>query len=71
MLLSSNLQSTVNKIFKAEKEHEQQLINEIVQEFNLNDDQEQAFHIVENHTTMRKCEQLKMYLGGMGGTGKS
>src|SRR5277367_1414171 len=30
-----------------------------------------AFRIVANHATSRKFEQLKMYLGGMGGTGKS
>ena len=29
------------------------------------------FHIVANHATINNPTQLKMYLGGMGGTGKS
>src|SRR6266704_4699669 len=37
----------------------------------LNSEQECGFRIVANHTTMAQPSQLKMYLGGMGGTGKS
>src|SRR6266516_4951991 len=39
--------------------------------FNLNTEQERAFRIVANHVVSPGSEQLKMYLGGMGGTGKS
>ena len=37
----------------------------------MNTEQERAFRIVANHATMSQPGQLKMYLGGMGGTGKS
>jgi hypothetical protein len=37
----------------------------------LNAEQERAFRIVANHAVQPQTEQLKMYLGGMGGTGKS
>ena len=63
--------SYLNKNFKAKKEHEQHLIDTTVEDFSLNDEQERAFRIVANHATMNKSEQLKMYLGGMGGPGKS
>jgi hypothetical protein len=63
--------SYLDKKFKAKKEEEQNVIDSIAQEFNLNEEQERAFRIVANHATMKKSEQLKMYLGGMGGTGKS
>lgn len=56
--------------FKAATEEAQQIINEMVKYFNLNKDQERAFHIVANHAVTSASEQLKMYLGGMGGTGK-
>ena len=39
--------------------------------FNLNTDQERAFRIVANHSCRPTSEQLKMHIGGMGGTGKS
>ena len=41
-----------------------------IKEFELNDAQERAFRIVANHATLATTNQLKMYLGGMGGTGK-
>ena len=37
----------------------------------MNKEQERAFRIVANHAVSPQSEQLKMYLGGMGGTGKS
>ncbi|TFK31822.1 hypothetical protein BDQ12DRAFT_572208, partial [Crucibulum laeve] len=40
-------------------------------QFDLNKEQERAFRIVGNHATSPFPEQLKMYLGGMGGTSKS
>ena len=47
------------------------MIESDVQKFRLNTKQERAFRIVANHATINNPTQLKMYLGGMGGTGKS
>ncbi|KAF5372660.1 hypothetical protein D9615_009864 [Tricholomella constricta] len=46
-------------------------IQMIVDDFSLNEEQKRAFYIVANHADNPKSEQLKMYIGGMGGTGKS
>lgn len=46
-------------------------MNEYVAEFALNKEQERAFRIIANHSTDNKHDQLKMYIGGMAGTGKS
>ena len=51
-------------------EHAQQ-IDATVLKFDLNKEQERAFRIVANHSVSPHQDQLKMYLGGMGGTGKS
>ena len=37
----------------------------------MNTEQERAFRIIANHASQPSHEQLKMYLGGMAGTGKS
>jgi hypothetical protein len=63
--------SFLNKSFKAEMIEEQNFINDTVNEFNLNTEQERAFRIVANHVTHGGTKKLHMYLGGMGGTGKS
>jgi Helitron helicase-like domain at N-terminus/PIF1-like helicase len=47
------------------------VLESVVQNFKLNTEQERAFRIVANHATINNPTQLKMYLGGMGGTGKS
>src|SRR6266566_6555367 len=47
------------------------VLESIVQKFKLNTEQERVFRIVANHATINNPTQLKMYLGGMGGTGKS
>ena len=47
------------------------VLESVVQKFKLNPEQERAFRIVANHATINNPTQLKMYLGGMGGTGKS
>ena len=39
--------------------------------FSLNEEQKRAFYIIANHASDTCPEQLKMYLGGMGGTGKT
>ena len=46
-------------------------IDDIVESYSLNSEQEKAFRIISNHTISTNLEQLCMYLGGMGGTGKS
>src|ERR1700759_445417 len=46
-------------------------IEEIRQQFQLNHEQERAFHIIAHHSIMPQSEQLMMYTGGMAGTGKS
>ena len=46
-------------------------IDDTVLKFGLNKEQERAFRIVANHSVSPYQDQLKMYLGGMGGTGKS
>ena len=47
------------------------IIDSIVIKFQLNREQERAFRIVANHASNSYSEQLKMYIGGMGGTGKT
>jgi PIF1-like helicase len=59
------------KSFQAHSEEVQIVINNVVQYFSLNKEQERAFCIVANHAVSPESEQLKMYLGGMSGTGKS
>ena len=39
--------------------------------YSLNEEQERAFRIIANHAVCQNPEQLRMYVGGMGGTGKS
>ena len=47
------------------------IIDPIVKDFQLNREQERAFCIVAHHACNPYAEQLKMYLGGMGGTEKT
>lgn len=63
--------SYLKRNFQAEQVEQQALIDETAREFDLNEEQERAFRIVANHATTKRAKQLKMYLGGMGGTGKS
>jgi hypothetical protein len=46
-------------------------IEDMIREFTLNVEQARAFRIVAEHSTSRCSEQLRMYIGGCGGTGKS
>ena len=46
-------------------------INSLVKKWKLNKEQQRAFSIVATHASIHNSEQLKMYLGGRGGTGKS
>jgi hypothetical protein len=63
--------SFFNKSFKADSIAEQNIIDDTVRDFNLNTEQERAFRLVANHVTVHEKKKLYMYLGGMGGTGKS
>ncbi|KAF5358680.1 hypothetical protein D9758_007766 [Tetrapyrgos nigripes] len=47
------------------------LIYELCIEYELNPEQERAFRIVANHAVSKIPEQLKMYIGGMAGTGNT
>lgn len=48
-----------------------QRIPEILREYTLNEEQARAFKIIAEHSLNPQAPQLKMYLGGAGGTGKS
>ena len=48
-----------------------EVIQDTVESFSLNAEQEQAFTIIANHAISTNPEQLRMYVGGMGGTGKT
>jgi hypothetical protein len=63
--------SYLRQSFHAEQAEQQNFIDSTVIEYCLNIEQERAFRIVANHATANNQKQLKMYLGGMGGTGKS
>ncbi|KAJ7171048.1 hypothetical protein C8R46DRAFT_895502, partial [Mycena filopes] len=47
------------------------IIQEVLKNFNLNDEQRRAFMIVASHASKPQSLPLRMYMGGMGGTGKS
>ena len=47
------------------------LISSIVKDFTLNGEQERTFRIIANHAISSNPEQLWMYIGSMGGTGKT
>ena len=57
--------------FKAAEQKTQDIIDSTAKLFQLNTEQERAFRIVANHASEPQAEKLKMYLGGMAGTGKS
>ncbi|EFI28054.1 hypothetical protein CC1G_14080 [Coprinopsis cinerea okayama7 len=57
--------------YKAQCERDTNIVNSTIAKFSLNKEQTRAFKIVANHACSPSPEQLKMYLGGMGGTGKS
>ena len=63
--------SYLQKNFKAQSEAAQNLIEDVIEKFELTSEQERAFRVVANHAVAPGSEQLIMYVGGMGGTGKS
>ena len=73
-LSSSNIVKIADKSYLTKKIHKsdtQQALNTIVEEFSLNTEQEKAFCIVATHASDLYSEPLRMYIGGMAGTGKS
>jgi hypothetical protein len=58
---------------QTKKSEMRKIVDTIVEEYTMNDNEEQqrAFRIVAEHFISGTEEQLLMYVGGMGGTGKS
>ena len=48
-----------------------ELVVDTIKTYFLNAEQERAFRIIANHAISNEPDQLRMYLGGMGGTGKT
>ena len=57
--------------FKAKEAKDREIISKTILYFSLNKEQKRAFHIIANHASETCPDQLKMYLGRMGGTGKT
>ncbi|KDR70820.1 hypothetical protein GALMADRAFT_75566, partial [Galerina marginata CBS 339.88] len=53
------------------KRQEDNMIDTISAEFLLNEEQDRAFRIAASHIVNRTADKLKMYIGGMAGTGKT
>jgi hypothetical protein len=71
---SSNIVKVVDKSYLEKSFHVDrfsEVIQDTVKSFSLNTEQERAFRIISNHAISTNPEQLRMYLGGMGGTGKT
>jgi len=63
--------SYIDHLFNPTSKRDDHLITDTIEKFILNSEQQRAFRIIANHSVMDRPDQLKMYLGGMGGTGKS
>ncbi|KAJ7088936.1 hypothetical protein C8R44DRAFT_595917, partial [Mycena epipterygia] len=59
------------KYFKAKNRKAQKVVESVKTDFKLNAEQERAFKLVANHAIADDPSPLKMYLGGIGGTGKT
>jgi hypothetical protein len=69
-----NVVQVVNKSYLEKKYHiteHNAFMDGICNDFSLNEEQDHAFRIVANHIVLPNSDPLKMYIGGMGGTGKS
>ncbi|SJL13082.1 uncharacterized protein ARMOST_16519 [Armillaria ostoyae] len=47
------------------------IVSRVEGDYGLNEEQQRAFRIVSQHSSNPAAEQLKMYIGGMGGMGKT
>jgi hypothetical protein len=56
---------------EAERTQHVGLKKDVVEKFNLNTEQTRAFTILADHASSPQRVPLRMYMGGMGGTGKS
>ncbi|PPR07612.1 hypothetical protein CVT24_004165 [Panaeolus cyanescens] len=63
--------SYFSKTFQAPGPLMTPLVNSSIDLFTLNEEQERSFRIIANHALAYDHDQLNMYIGGMGGTGKS
>ncbi len=52
-------------------ETDEDIVTQVELEYGLNEEQQRAFRIVSQHAGMPGADQLTMYVGGMGGTGKT
>ncbi|PPQ81451.1 hypothetical protein CVT26_007746 [Gymnopilus dilepis] len=59
------------RAFKARTQKAQDIIDFVAEAEKLNAEQERAFRLIANHASSLAPQQLKMYIGGMAGTGKS
>ena len=64
-------QSYLQKECRAKSDSDEKLIQDTMRVFSLNNEQSRAFCIVARHASNDTGDQLRMYLGGMAGTGKS
>ena len=58
-------------IFNPALKRDYDLIDQTIKKFSLSKDQTQACKIISQHMVSENAKKLCMYLGGMGGTGKS
>ncbi|KIL54106.1 hypothetical protein M378DRAFT_93128, partial [Amanita muscaria Koide BX008] len=71
---SSNKVEIIDKCYLEKRFYTTELetsIKDLSLKFNLNEDQSRAFQIIAHHVVLPTSAQLKMHIGGMGGTGKS
>ena len=61
----------LQKLFSHKIKKDIDVIEAISNEFSLNEEQERAYRIITQHAISKSPAKLRMYLGGMGGTGKS
>ena len=63
--------SYIDQMFKPSSKADFCLLADVMKEFHLNIEQERAFRIIANHAVTSDPEKLYMFLGRVGGTGKS
>jgi hypothetical protein len=61
----------IDQMFRPSSKVDVQLLTNVIKEFWLNTKQERACHIIVNHGVISNPKMLNMYLGRVGGTGKS
>jgi hypothetical protein len=72
--LTPDVVKVINKAYLDRRYHTTEhngFMDIVSQQYSLNEEQERAFRIIANHVVLPNSEPLKMYIGGMGGTGKS